>query len=81
MITEKSIKEILRSAKVCIPDKEGNLHCWFGEGTVTVIDPESCTGIDFFSISPSFTAKPSLNKVITYIKRKIEMENPNEKFE
>jgi hypothetical protein len=71
MISEISIKEMLKKAKVCVPDKSGNLWVWFGEGSVTVIDPESCEDVDYFSVSPWFAAKPSMNQVYTYIKRRM----------
>ena len=71
MIKESTLKEILRSAKVCLPDKKGNLYCWFGEGSVTIIDPDTGDDVDYFSVSPWFAAKPSLNQVITFIQRKI----------
>jgi len=72
MIKETSnLKEILKNAKVCVPDNEGNLYCWFGEGSVTAIDPETGDDVDYFSVSPWFTAKPSMNNVISYILRRI----------
>lgn len=70
-MVKESIKDALRKAKICIPDKEGNLHCWFGGASVTVIDPDIGQDIDYFSVSPWFVSKPSLTNVIRYINDRI----------
>jgi len=72
MIKENmTIKESLRNARICIPDKEGNLYCWNGGASVTVIDPDTGLDINYFSVSPWFAARPSMVTVIQYIKERI----------
>jgi len=72
MIKENmTIKESLRNAKICIPDKDGNLYSWFGGASVTIIDPDTGQNIDYFSVSPWFAARPSIVTVIQYIKERI----------
>lgn len=70
-MVKENIKETLKKAKICIPDGNGNLNCWFGGASVSVIDPDTGQEIDYFSVSPWFAATPSLNNVVQYIKRRI----------
>ncbi len=65
------LKDILKKAKICIPDHNGNLHVWFGGVGVTIIDPDTGQDIDYFFVSPWSAAKPSLNNVIKYIRNRI----------
>jgi hypothetical protein len=73
MIKEITLKEILKNAKVCVPDQEGNLYCWFGDNSITIIDPDTGDDVHHFTVSPWIAGKPSLNQVVTFIQRRIKL--------